>query len=160
MRLKAMLTKMNSGARCALACSSTGEAETNLFAFPGGKEEFAIFGLLWVIASTFSTTAATLAATFATTFSTIWLVHLLFLDDTRLWLTRNAHFGVRSCGMSTSGGKEPESRPAHMRVPVIVVVRSCHKHVAPGWSVAEGCCELSGKSWKMFGPASVLGCGA
>ena len=156
-----MLADMRSVARIALATSSLGEAETNLFAFPGGDEEFAILGLLWVIATTFSPTAATLAATFATTFSTtFWLVHLFFLDDTRLWLTRNAHFGVRSCGMSTSGGKEPESRPAHMRVPVLVVVRSCHKHVAPGWSVAEGCCELSGKSWKMFGPASVLGCGA
>ena len=154
-----MLTKMNSVARCAVASFSPGEAETDLFAFPGGDEEFAIVGLLWVIACT--SFVLTLAATFATTSSTtFWVVHLFFLVDTRFWLTRNAHFGVRGCGMSTSGGKEPESRPAHMRVPVLVVVRSCHKHVAPGWSVAEGCCELSGKSWKMFGPASVLGCGA
>ena len=159
MRLKAMLTDMSSVARCALACSSLGEAETNLFAFPGGDEEFAILGLLWVFACT--SFALTLAAIFATTLATtFWFVHLFFLVDTRFWLTRNAHFGVRSCGMSTSGGKEPESRPAHMRVPVLVVVRGSHKHVAPGWSVAEGCCELSGKSWKMFGPASVLGCGA
>ena len=157
MRLKAMLTKMNSAARCALACFSLGEAETNLFAFPGGDEEFAILGLLWVFCSFVLTLAASFATTLATTF---WFVHLLFLDDTRFWLNRNAHFGVRSCGMSTSGGKEPESRPAHMRVPVLVVVRSRHKHVAPSWSVAEGCSELSGESWKMFGPASVLGCGA
>ena len=131
MRLKAMLAKMNSAARCVVASFSLGEAETNLFAFPGGDEEFAILGLLWVIACT--SFVLTLAATFATTSSTtFWFVHLFFLVDTRFWLTRNSHIGVRGCGMSTSGGKEPESRPAHMHVPVLVVVCSRHEHVAPG----------------------------
>jgi len=158
MRLKAMLTNMNSAAIC-LACSSTGEVETNLFAFPGGDEEFAILGLLWVRVST--SFALTLAAIFATTLATtFWFVLLFFLMNTRFWLTRNAQIGMRGCGMRASGGEESESRPAHMHVPVLVVVCSRHEHVAPSWSVAEGCCELSGDSWKVFGPASVLGCGA
>jgi len=77
MRLKAMLTNMNSAAIC-LACSSTGEVETNLFAFPGGDEEFAILGLLWVRVST--SFALTLAAIFATTLATTFWVVLHFLS--------------------------------------------------------------------------------
>ena len=72
MRLKAMLTDMSSVARIALATSSLCEAETDLFAFPGGDEAFAILGLLWVIACTslLLTLELTLAATFAATSST------------------------------------------------------------------------------------------
>ena len=136
MRLKALLADMNSAARCVLAWTSLVEAKANLFAFPGGDEQFAIRRLLWMIACTslVLVLAATLAATSSTTF---WLVELFFLGGTMLWLPRNIHLGVRSRGMRTLGGNEPEGRPANVCVPIVVVVRSCHENIAPRWSVAE-----------------------
>ena len=137
MRLKAMLANMSSAAIC-LACFPPGESKTNLFAFPGGSEEFAIHALLWSRVSF----AATLATTFASTLATTcWVVFHFLLSPfcnpflvNALWLTRNAQLGMRSCG--TSGGEESESRPAYMLVPVLVVVRGVHEHVAPRWRVA------------------------
>ena len=48
MGLHAKLADVNSAARCPLASFSLCEAEANLFAFPGGDEQFAIRGLPWV----------------------------------------------------------------------------------------------------------------